>query len=229
MAHFRIEKTVLSDRRLPCPGRVVVLGRSLDADVPLPHKSVSRRHALIEMQQNGFVISDLGSSNGTWIGERRLAEGERLPLKLGDRFRLGHVVLVLAPDEVLEGDEPAPPDPSPPGAVKLAAVAPPRAMPKAAPPPPKREVSRSTVKERRRPRPEVAKRQAHRKAKRDAMRWIGLAVTVLLLTLAGIFVGKIVGRANEDRERAEAKAAEEEAAREAEQNKPVEVTPLERR
>lgn len=226
MAHFRIENTVLSDRRLPCPGRVVVLGRSLDADVPLPHKSVSRRHALIEAQDAGFVISDLGSSNGTFVAGRRLSKGERATLTLGDSFRLGQVALILAPDEVLEGEDAAPPpDPSPPGAVRIAAVA----APKAPAPAPRKEISTTTVKERRRPRPEMAKRQAQRKARRDAMRWIGLAVTIVLLTLAGIFVGKIVSRNQADKDRAEAEAAEAEAAREAEKNKPVEFTPLEKR
>ena len=43
MAHLQIKETVLSDRRLPLPGTVVVFGRSMDADVPVPHKSVSRR------------------------------------------------------------------------------------------------------------------------------------------------------------------------------------------
>ncbi len=50
----------------------VVIGRGAGADVRLPHRTVSQNHALVEMADDGLLISDLGSTNGTFIGGNRL-------------------------------------------------------------------------------------------------------------------------------------------------------------
>lgn len=75
-------------------GRTVVLGRSVDADVRIDDASMSRRHARI---RNDAVASleDLGSANGTRIGDRRLAPGETAALAPGDRLTLGAVILLV--------------------------------------------------------------------------------------------------------------------------------------
>ncbi len=129
MPHLFIHDTVLSDRRLPLPGRVVVLGRSLDADVPVPHHSVSRRHALIERSDRGYALSDLGSHNGTFLGDRRLAPGERLELPVGGEFRIGQVLILLAADEAI-GEKPL--SLGPPLAAAPATPAPPAPAPRPA-------------------------------------------------------------------------------------------------
>jgi pSer/pThr/pTyr-binding forkhead associated (FHA) protein len=73
-------------------GRVTTIGRSLDNDVVLQHKSVSRRHATIQWANRGFSLSDLDSSNGTWVRNRRITK-----LQLADRdiVRFGDVELVF--------------------------------------------------------------------------------------------------------------------------------------
>ena len=48
-------------------GTKFVLGRSREVNVPLPGKDISRRHACTERQDDRGVISDLGSSNGTYV------------------------------------------------------------------------------------------------------------------------------------------------------------------
>jgi len=68
----------------------VMIGRSEDAHVRLdPHAdlSVSGRHALLVPSSDGWMVRDLGSTNGTWVNDRRL-EGDQL-LANGDRVRLG--------------------------------------------------------------------------------------------------------------------------------------------
>jgi pSer/pThr/pTyr-binding forkhead associated (FHA) protein len=56
---------------------------------------VSRSHAALEIAPDGTLsITDLGSSNGTWVGPRpgrlrRLAPGTATPLQDGDRVYLG--------------------------------------------------------------------------------------------------------------------------------------------
>ncbi len=68
----------------------VMVGRSEAAHVRLdPHAdlSVSGRHALLVPSSGGWMVRDLGSTNGTWVNGERL-EADRL-LGDGDHIRLG--------------------------------------------------------------------------------------------------------------------------------------------
>lgn len=67
-----------------------LLGRSPTCAIPLPHGSVSRRHAAIGHHPwDGFYLTDLGSLNGTRLNRRRLQPSQRLPLKDGDLIQFG--------------------------------------------------------------------------------------------------------------------------------------------
>src|SRR5438132_11108158 len=55
--------------------RELVLGRGDDVDVIVADDSVSRRHAKLRVV-DGITLEDLGSSNGTFHGDRRLAPHE---------------------------------------------------------------------------------------------------------------------------------------------------------
>jgi hypothetical protein len=70
-----------------------VLGRAEDASVRIDAPDVSRRHARIVVGASEATIEDLGSKNGTFVGDERV-EGA-VPLRDGDRFRLGRQVLVF--------------------------------------------------------------------------------------------------------------------------------------
>jgi class 3 adenylate cyclase len=81
------------------------IGRTADNTVVLDDARVSRRHALIRLQATGeYVLSDLGSANGTVLNGRRLA----LPARLvdGDVLEIGSMRLVFS------GDRPAPEAPA---------------------------------------------------------------------------------------------------------------------
>lgn len=68
----------------------VMIGRGPDAHLRLdPYKdlSVSGRHALLVPSSDGWVVRDLGSTNGTWVNDQRLDADQ--PLRDGDRIRLG--------------------------------------------------------------------------------------------------------------------------------------------
>jgi NHLM bacteriocin system ABC transporter ATP-binding protein len=67
-----------------------ILGRAEECDVVVLDSSVSRRHAKIEKTAGGFMLVDVGSANGTWIGDRRVKEHL---LDQGDRFRVGGTVI----------------------------------------------------------------------------------------------------------------------------------------
>lgn len=49
-----------------------VIGRSNQADIVIPHEGMSRRHCLIENKNGQFFITDLESSNGVFIDEKRI-------------------------------------------------------------------------------------------------------------------------------------------------------------
>lgn len=67
-----------------------LMGRSAACAIPLPHSSVSRRHAVIGHHPlNGFYIADLGSLNGTQVNHRRIASTERVLLQDGDLIQFG--------------------------------------------------------------------------------------------------------------------------------------------
>lgn len=61
---------------------------------PLGH-SVSRRHAAIVPAEGGFVCSDLGSTNGTWLNQDMLEPGKTYTLQSGDQIRLGLMTMVV--------------------------------------------------------------------------------------------------------------------------------------
>lgn len=67
----------------------VILGRSPSCELPLPSAEASRRHAAVLRHESGWVVRDLGSTNGTFVNGHRL-EGEHR-LRPGDRIEIGGV------------------------------------------------------------------------------------------------------------------------------------------
>ena len=64
------------------------VGRSDDNDIPIPHNSMSRKHAMLAVSASSVVVEDLDSSNGTWVNGVKV--GRRV-LTHGDRLRFGSV------------------------------------------------------------------------------------------------------------------------------------------
>ncbi len=69
------------------------LGRAEDNDLILDDHLVSRHHAVIRQDAGRFVIADLGSTNGTFVGGRRTQE--RI-LTDGDVIKLGDTTLLFS-------------------------------------------------------------------------------------------------------------------------------------
>lgn len=69
-----------------------LLGRSVNSAIVIRDTCISRQHAVIgHVFGTDFYITDVGSSNGSWVNHRRLAHLERCPLKDGDLIQLGPV------------------------------------------------------------------------------------------------------------------------------------------
>lgn len=69
------------------------LGRSKDCECVLNDPNVSRRHATLKKDWNGYVIQDLGSKNGVLINESRISKLRRL--KDRDEITIGPVKLIF--------------------------------------------------------------------------------------------------------------------------------------
>jgi hypothetical protein len=54
---------------------------------------VSRRHALITPTDDGFVLQDLGSANGTFVNEHQIPPNQPAPIAHGDEICLGTLIL----------------------------------------------------------------------------------------------------------------------------------------
>ena len=66
----------------------MVIGRGAGADLRVNDDGVSRFHCKLHFQENGFVIQDLGSRNGTYCNGEKVLPGMR-PLVEGDRLQIG--------------------------------------------------------------------------------------------------------------------------------------------
>jgi hypothetical protein len=64
----------------------IVIGRSPEADVFLDDVTVSRSHAFLHRDDNGYSIEDAGSLNGTYVNRRRV---EKARLEDGDEVQIG--------------------------------------------------------------------------------------------------------------------------------------------
>ena len=69
-------------------GQRLILGRGEDADIQVLDSGLSRQHCCIEKAGEDYFVSDLTSTNGTWLNGERV---ERRQLKPGDRLRIGAV------------------------------------------------------------------------------------------------------------------------------------------
>lgn len=71
-----------------------VIGRREDCDVILPYDSqISRNHARLFKQPDGWHVQDMGSKNGTYLGKQKLDKS--MPLQVGQMFRMGRTWLRL--------------------------------------------------------------------------------------------------------------------------------------
>ena len=78
--------------RFPLTETLTRLGRHPDSEISLDDITVSRRHAEIERTPEGYVASDAGSLNGTYVNQERV---DRMLLRHGDELQIGKFRLVF--------------------------------------------------------------------------------------------------------------------------------------
>lgn len=70
----------------------ITVGRLADNTLQIEDASVSSQHAQLTLgEDGGYILTDLGSTNGTLLNGQELVEGESHPLNPGDRIRFGHI------------------------------------------------------------------------------------------------------------------------------------------
>lgn len=83
----------LTGTRIGLTGAPVLIGRANDSTLVLEDDYASTRHARISLQDGLWVVEDLGSTNGTYLGQRKL-DGP-VPMEIGVPLRIGKTALEL--------------------------------------------------------------------------------------------------------------------------------------
>jgi hypothetical protein len=85
-----VVELVLEDHTYPLEGRGPwSIGRSEENDIVVSNPNVSRRHARLSRQENGFLVEDLGSTNGTLLDGAPI---DRERIESGDEMAFGGIV-----------------------------------------------------------------------------------------------------------------------------------------
>jgi ABC-type multidrug transport system ATPase subunit/pSer/pThr/pTyr-binding forkhead associated (FHA) protein len=79
--------------------QILTIGRDPQNDLVIDHPTVSRCHARVERKEGSFVLTDLGSTNGTFVNGKQITTA--FTLRTGDTIRIGSHLLVLNIDETL--------------------------------------------------------------------------------------------------------------------------------
>jgi pSer/pThr/pTyr-binding forkhead associated (FHA) protein len=92
-SHLLVTAGDLMGTRISLTGAPVLIGRAPDSTLVLTDDYASNRHARISLQDGMWLVEDLGSTNGTYLGQRKL-DGP-VPLDMGVAVRIGKTVLEL--------------------------------------------------------------------------------------------------------------------------------------
>ncbi|HEX6105061.1 MAG TPA: FHA domain-containing protein [Gemmatimonadales bacterium] len=133
LASMLVRSGAFRGRRLPVKTPVVNIGRADYNDVVIAEPSVSTTHAKLQRRDDIWVLTDLGSTNGTYVeGEPVTGETALTP---GTTLRFGEVSVLFEPFD----DRPAPRLPGTQVVERVEAEAPPEA-PRAEPREPRRPI-----------------------------------------------------------------------------------------
>jgi pSer/pThr/pTyr-binding forkhead associated (FHA) protein len=94
-----IEQGVLAGQSVPLEGGAILVGRGGGSDLRLPEAGVSRQHVRFQRGTQGWMVVDLGSTNGTFVNAQRLQANQPYLLRLGDRIAIGGSVFVVESGE----------------------------------------------------------------------------------------------------------------------------------
>ena len=107
----------------------VSIGRNATNSLVLASPDVSGKHAVVMVKGNTLLLSDVGSSNGTFLEDKKLAPNTATPVKSQDRIIIGKFLLRVdlvgdkaAAEKEAVKSKPVPANPSPAKPVATAEV-----------------------------------------------------------------------------------------------------------
>jgi hypothetical protein len=117
----------LVQRSGPAPGKIysltkneIYMGRDITNDIVINDPEISRKHARLTLQAGGYLLEDLGSTNGSFVdgqritGSHSMAPGE--VIMLGDNVSLTYETADYDPEATMavsQDEMPIPPAPPP--------------------------------------------------------------------------------------------------------------------
>lgn len=93
MAKLTILEGPDAGRKVEFDSGTVTLGRTDEADITIPHASISRRHASLTYQAGAWQLEDLGSQNGVFVNGQRISSP--VLLRQDTDFVLGNIKVRL--------------------------------------------------------------------------------------------------------------------------------------
>ncbi len=90
-------------KRYKLSEKELILGRSAEVEITIDEKSVSRKHAQIQVDEENVFIQDLGSANGTFVNDKLLFKNDNYALKDQDMIRMGSILLKFFSDDNWDG------------------------------------------------------------------------------------------------------------------------------
>ncbi len=81
----------------PGDGASFTIGRDQECDLYIPDMTVSRLHARLVREAEGWLLTDLGSTNGTRLNGWRVRAA--VPVRAGDQIRFGSAEFVVQPSD----------------------------------------------------------------------------------------------------------------------------------
>lgn len=85
-------------------GPEAIIGRGRESDIVLSEQGVSRQHARLQWESEGWYLIDLGSTNGTRLNDQLLIPHQPRRLQAKDRIMIGGSVLVVSDAEAPKRD-----------------------------------------------------------------------------------------------------------------------------
>eukprot|EP00891_Asterochloris_glomerata_P008137 jgi/Astpho2/8137/fgenesh1_pg.00120_%23_81_t len=83
------------EEKIPAPGSIKLaegtwqLGRDKPADIVVPVPTVSGRHAQLKVEGSKVQVTDLGSTNGTFVNDQELTADKTVDLAVGTEVTFG--------------------------------------------------------------------------------------------------------------------------------------------
>lgn len=160
-------------------GDEITIGRGEESDIRLNIAEVSRSHAALTKTEGGYMIRDLGSTNGTFVDKKEM--GGKYLLKPGDTIMLGDAIYLTYQADADPEETLVAPRPDEPPASEVTAVTPKPAKKPAAPTAPKKE---APVEE------QLDSPEIPEKKKDNTWLWagIGCLVVVFFLIVVGVII-----------------------------------------